>query len=171
MHVLKNRFVKLYHYSGKKNLTTLDPKYYGTSSVNSAEYKYGKNHLIPRVYLYIDDKPEVVVASGAIRYEVLLPSFWPFYNLDEDPLKLYEEVKKECIYTTQHGFRVERKIHEHNFYGYYSLSQNALVCFKPIRLKPPELKTPLAICSFHSFLASKDTEIAKKSNTCSILTP
>lgn len=146
-------YIRLFHYSCCNDLSCLDPNYFGTSTVRSSEYKRGISHLVPRVYLYLENKPEPCVSFGASRcYEVLVPTTFSFYDLDKDPLNFHGDVKKECPYPAQYGNLVEHKIKNKGFDGYYSKEFNALISFVKIDLTVNERITNQTVLSFDEFL-------------------
>lgn len=141
-------YIKIYHYSSAPDLREIDPAYYGEGVTRGAECKYGKAGL-NKSYFYIEDRPEVVVASGARRYEIYMPAAWRklIYDRTQDPLNLYQAVIDEVRlregrnpyqYELKDG--VEAKIKEHGFVGWrVSASElpHVVVLFEKLSTKRP----------------------------------
>lgn len=97
-------YYQLIHYSPDQNLSTIDPQFYGTSTLRTKLREGG----VDKSYFYTLDNPESCVASGLKRrYVVYIPTDWKalIYDIGQDIHDLYEHIKQQIKLQLTHENR------------------------------------------------------------------
>lgn len=142
------RYIKIYHYSSVKNLSCIDPMYYGSGAASGSECKYGKTGE-NKSYFYTTNRPETILRHNH-HYEIYLPYAWKdlIYDLSEDKLNIYDEVKNELIknlarepFEYELKGNVEKRIKDKGFKGWQAKHflplPNVIMLFYPIPTSAP----------------------------------
>lgn len=91
----ENKPINLIHYGHTSGLKELDPAMMGTSSVKSAESKYGKPDVNRNYYYREGSAPESIVTSGAkAKYHAQLSPGQSLYDIGQDLDGIYGKLKE-----------------------------------------------------------------------------
>jgi hypothetical protein len=166
-------YIILYHYSPAANLSKIDPGTYGTGISRISECKRGKSGADKSFY-YTEDKPEVIVRSGARCYVVYMPKSWQdqIYDISEDRLALHDRVRDEIHtrynrepYLYELRDAVEEKIKSLGFKGWRASGSelpHVIALFPALQTAKPDCE--FAAYDWHGALIEENRHCEEESN-------
>jgi len=117
--------------------------------------------MVPRSYLYTQDKPEGVVANGRHRYEIDLPEDFKHYDLRQDPEGIIPATHKRTgLVGAGLSDEIEHEINRRGYHGYRP-TDDVMISFRPIPVKKPNLFGKQEV-SMSKNLKDKAIEVIKK---------
>src|SRR5439155_20974667 len=90
----KANYYKIYHYSAKESLTSIDPHYFGTG-ICYAQLKRGALGINKSYYFVSAEDNLPAVSKRPVKYEMYMPCGWKIYDIEKDPDRFYEKARRQ----------------------------------------------------------------------------